>query len=80
LTAFVYVVVFASLTGGIGFLISDGGNVPEPPPARADANESAVNSTPEPTPTSIEARRSRLLKKKSGMQTSTTELKNHDED
>jgi len=79
-TAFIYVVVFAALIRGIAFFASGGGTVLDSPSAGADGSGPAVSSTPEPTPIPTEARRSRLLKKKPGMQTPTTKLKNHDED
>lgn len=55
LTAFVYVVVFAALIGGIAFFASGGGTVLDSPSAGANGSGPAVSSIPEPTPTPIEA-------------------------
>lgn len=58
LTAFIYVVVFATLIRGIAFSTTSGGTVLDLPSAGADGDGQAASSTPDPTltPTEIQIR------------------------
>jgi len=55
LAAFVYVVAFAALIGGIAVFASGGGSVLDSPSAGADGSGPGVSATPTPTPTPTEA-------------------------
>ncbi|NLV05487.1 hypothetical protein GOC83_04970 [Haloarcula rubripromontorii] len=49
LAAFVYVVAFAALIGGVAFFASSGGSVLDSPSAGADGSGLGVSATPTPT-------------------------------
>ncbi|KAA9399921.1 hypothetical protein Har1130_02225 [Haloarcula sp. CBA1130] len=55
LAAFVYVVAFAALIGGIALFASGGGSVLDSPSTGADGSGPGVSATPTPTPTPNEA-------------------------
>lgn len=55
IAAFIYVVAFAALIGGIAFFASGGGSVLDSPSVGADGSGPGVSATPTPTPTPTEA-------------------------